>query len=299
MKNVIRISLCALISWHSSTVLAISIVYNYRIAQVTKQPIFENVKPHESTTVALLFDQYQKKYDNETRQNFIGGLGSYIYEFEPCYFRADFAVSHVQQTVNHITTFTGTETDDILFTFGSNVIKNATKTVALSGLFGIPTHAIFRLKHVDFGYGQVGLGTQLDGTYRFNDTGHAVLGGLRYIYFVPRTAYDSACAKHTFSIGQLGDLLVAYKKSWYSHGIEFGYTARFQFGSSIYPNFDNIIEKTDYRRSNFYGIYKYKFLIDDLPNRLLFNISYGFDTSPKTFGNQHVITLWAAWNINF
>jgi len=299
MQNSIRLSLSILSLWYPCTTFAISIVYNYRIAQVTKQPIVENVVSKPVTFVALLFDQYQKKYDNETRQNFAGGFGSLIYEFDPCYLRADFAFSHIQQTVHHVTNFTDTETDDILFTFGSNIIKDGNKTVALSGLFGVPTHAIFRLQHVDFGYNQVGLGTQLDATYRFKDTGHAVLGGLRYVYFVPRTAYDSLCMKHTFSIGQLSDLLFAYKKNWNSHGLEFGYTTRFEFGASVFPNFDDIVEKTNYRRCNFYGIYKYKFLINDMPNRLLFNISYGFDTRPKTFGNQHVVTLWAAWNINF
>ena len=48
--------------------------------------------------MALIFDQYRKKY-NGTFQNFVGGLGSYIYNFDSYYFRIDGAVSHIKETL--------------------------------------------------------------------------------------------------------------------------------------------------------------------------------------------------------
>ncbi len=277
--------------------LPISMVYNFRIAQITKQPIVEKSHRH-NRIIALLFDQYRKKY-NGIFQNFIGGLGSYIYDFDSYYFRTDFAASHIKEITDHVTTFSGTETDDILFTGGRNFIINDRTTMTFSGLFGVPTHRIFRLQHVDFGYSQIGLGLQWDGSYLLNDTS-ALLYGARYIYFVPRTALDDLEEKHRFTIGNIGDLLLAYKNNWdFHHGIEFGYTARFRFGAHIYPNLDDIVKKTNYIRSNFYGVYKYKFIVNDISHRLLFYLSYGFDHTPKIYGNKYIVTLWASWNIGF
>lgn len=280
-----------------ASLAAISIVYNFRIAQITKQPIFQKTNDKNHTLVALFFDQYRKKY-NGTRQNFIGALGSYIYDFEPYYFRTDLAGSHIKETVNNVITFSGTEMDDILFTVGRNFKINKHATATLSGLFGFPTHQIFRLQHIDFGYSQIGTGIQLDGSYELNSIS-SLLYGARYIYFIPRTALDDLEKKYTFTLGNVTDLFFAYKGSWQKHGLEAGYTARQRFGAQIHPHLDDIIRKTNYIRSNFYFVYKYKFRINDLPSRLLFNISYGFDHRPKVFGNKYIITLWASWNLNF
>jgi len=279
------------------SVSAISIVYNFRIAQVTKQPIVESADDRHYSIVGLLFDQFQKKYDG-VRQNFVGGLAAFIYNFEPYYFRTDFSVSHIKEITEHVTTFSATETDDLLFTLGRNFKLNDKSVMTLSGLFGVPTHEIFTLQHVAFGYGQVGLGIQLDGSYVLCDT-HTLLYGVRYIYYVPRKAADDSGNKYTFTIGNLADGLIAYKYNWLSHGIECGYTARSDFGAHISPNLDDTIEKTNYIRNNFYFIYKYRFMIDEVANRLLFNISYGFDSKPKVYGNQYVVTLWASWNVRF
>ena len=163
MKCTIQRCLLFFIMLQHANLLAISMVYNFRIAQITKQPIFEKTMEREHSLIALIFDQYRKKHD-DIFQNFIGGLGSYIYDFEPYYFRTDFAVSHIKEVTDHVTTFSGTETDDILFTIGRNFILDDRTTVTLSGLFGIPTHRIFRLQHIDFGYSQIGLGIQSDGS---------------------------------------------------------------------------------------------------------------------------------------
>jgi len=165
-------------------------------------------------------------------------------------------------------------------------------------LLGIPTHKILRLKHVDFGYGQASLGVQLDGSYRSVNKGTFVYGA-RYIYFIPRHAHDTLNQDYFFSIGNDISLLLAYKNNWNKHGFEIGYTERFQCGAGISPYVDDIVKSANYMRSNFYAVYKYKFLLKQIANRLLFNVGYGFDTSPKKFGNKYVLLFWGAWNVNF
>lgn len=276
----------------------ISMVYNFRIAQITKQPIVENGKKSSLTTVALFFDQYRKKHMG-IRQNFAGGLGSLIYDYKPYYCRVDAAFSHIHETVKQETSFSGTETDDILFTVGRNVLSDEHNVVTLSGLFGIPTHRILRLEHVDFGYSQVGLGVQLDGLYKINTINTLVYGG-RYIYFIPRYAHNTLNQTFMFTLGNIGDLLIANKNNWNEHhGIEVGYTMRIRFGAQINPSLDFITQKADYLRSNFYGVYKYRFKINEIPNRCMLNFSYSYDHSPKLFGNKYIITVWASWNTSF
>src|SRR5271154_2140010 len=158
-----RYLLLASIFMHAN-LCAISIVYNFRIAQITKQPIVDEENYNKHTIISLLFDQYNRKH-SDSSTNFVGGLAAYIYTFSPYFVRVDFAVSHIHAQSCNVTTFTGTETDDILFTFGRNFKFDLHKVLTISGLFGIPTHQILHLKHPEFGYGQVSLGAQLDGSY--------------------------------------------------------------------------------------------------------------------------------------
>lgn len=297
MKYRIQKCLVLLSILFHAPISAISVVYNFRIAQITKQPITDEQNYHKHTTIALLFDQYNKRYDHET-QNFFGGLAAYIYTNNPFFVRADFAVSHIHAKNECATTFTGTETDDILFTAGYNVKFGDRKLLTPSLLFGVPTHEISRLKHTDFGYGLFSLGGQIDGSYPISTAG-SFLGGIRYIRFFKRNAQDESCNEYRFGLGNLQDFLVAWKNKWDPHGIELGYTARFQFGASVSPHFDDLVARTNYIRSNWYAVYKYKFGIGDTLNRLLFNIAYGFDHRPKTYGNKYIIFVWGSWNINF
>ncbi len=280
-----------------TTINAISIVYNFRIAQITKQPIMDEEDYHKYSAIALIVDQYNKTYDDMSR-NYAGGLASFIYNFKPYYVRADFAVSHIHAKDQRTTTFTGTEVDDLLFTLGRNFVFGYHKVLTISGLLGIPTHQILTLQHPSVGYGQFGAGIQLDGSYPIGRNG-AFLGGARYIRFFERHARDSSGTRYLFTIGNVEDVLIAYKHSWPKHGAEFGYTSRIQFGAAIYPTLDDTVEKTDYIRSNIYAVYKYKFLIRDLPNRFLLNVAYGRDHRPKAYGNKYIITVWASWNISF
>lgn len=275
----------------------ISMVYNFRIAQITKQPIFEESKHKRHNVMALPFDQYRQKYTGP-HTNFIGGLGTYIYTTHHYYFRIDGAVSHIHEVTDHVTTFSGTDTDDILFTFGRNFKMDQRQTMTFSGLFGVPTHKIFGLQHVDFGYGQVGAGIQIDGSYKINQH-DGIIYGARYIYFVPRTALDLEHQKYQFTLGNLGDLLIAYKNDQGPYGIEIGYTLRADFGAHISPALDDTVEKTNYIRKDVYLVYKYRFSKDDTFNRLLLYGAYGYDRSAKNYGNKHIVTIWFSWNVGF
>lgn len=279
---------------------AISMVYNFRIAQVTKQPVPSEETEAENTFLVLLFDQYYKKHSDELH-NFEGGLFSYIYNDKHYYFRTDGAVARVQQKKEGVVVFSDTQTDDVLFTFGRHFEFSDNKTSTLSVLFGIPTHRVFKLLHPDFGYGHMGTGIQLDGTYPLGEEGaeQDLLWGVRYIYYIPRRTQNDTGKRYSFTIGNKADLFLAYKKSIGNHGLEVGCTSRFLFGSHIAPLLEDITQRSDYIRSSFYAVYGYKFLVRDIPNRFLFSIGYGFDELPKYFGNKYILSLWMSWNVNF
>lgn len=297
MKHNLKISFLLLTLFYSVFLIGTSVVYNFRIAQVTKQPISEEHNNRKHTIMSLIFDLYQKKYNN-VHQNFTGSLLSYIHDFAPYYLRVDFAFSHIRQSKNHVTNFTSNQTDDLLLTAGFKLTHNELKTITLSALFGIPTHDIKILQHPDFGYNQVGLGLQLDGLHNIT-TKSALVYGTRYIYFIPRDLYDTNHNKYKFSVSNVFDALIAGKTNWKAQGLEAGYTARFQFGGQIYPNFEDVIEKSNCIRSSFYLIYKYKFFTMHTAQRLLLNIGYGFDHKSKIFGNKDIVTLWGSWSVNF
>ncbi len=272
-------------------------VYNFRIAQITKQPIINKDNPKESVVVALIFDQCRKK-NTGVFQNYAGFLGSFIYDFMPYSIRTDFAFSHIYEKNINGTEFTDIQTDDLLTTFARNFALNSKNAITLSILFGVPTHKILRLKHPDFGYNQIGTGLQIDGSLTLNRITNLIYGA-RYLYFVPRKAKDSFENRFKFTLGNVIDFLGSIKNTWQQHGFEIGYTSRFRFGARSNPPIENIGKRTDYIRSNFYAVYKYKFMINDIANRFILNLSYGFDHSPKLFGNKFIVTLWASWNISF
>jgi len=279
------------------SILSTSVVYNFRIAQITKQPFSDSSNKHNNTIVALLFNIYQKKY-NGPSQNFTGELTGYIYDFDPYFFRTDFAFAHIKNKVAGTTTYTGTQTDDLLFTVGRNFQTSPKNSLTLSGLFGIPTHANTNLIHKSFGYAQVGLGAQVDGVYDLNQES-GLIYGVRYVYFAPIKAYNSSQEKYKVTAGNTVDCLMASKTNWDKHGLEFGYTAKFDFGAHANPQITDFAAQNNFMRSNLYLVYKYKFLIHKTPNRVLFNIAFGRDHRSKIYGNKAIITSWLAWNVNF
>ncbi len=278
----------------------ISVVYNFRIAQVTRQPIIEYTKKHPYTLSGLLFNTYQKTYVNNIAENYTGGLATFIYNFAPYYFfRTDLAASNISRTKKNISTFSGIESDDILCTCGRTFVLNKKTNISLSGLLGIPTHPIFTLQEPFFGSGQVGVGMQLDGLRKLTKK-IDFLCGARYNYFVPRSAQDALGRDYTFSIGSIGDVLLALQTTFsFAHGIEFGYSGRWGFAPSASPEIPNLAQITGYMRNNAYLVYKYTFLTKKAANRLVAVISYGKDAYPKQYGFKNAITIWGSWGINF
>lgn len=278
-----------------------SIVYNFRVAQITKQTNSDTtatLQPelHNSLS-ALVFNQYQKKY-NDSVQNFTGEMSSYIRNFEPYYFRVDFAFAHVRNKIDDQLVFSGNQTDDLLFTAGRNFNINQKSAISLSGLIGVPTHQMRLLQQPEFGYAQVGVGLQLDGTYSNQAQTSALIYGARYVHFVPRTTYDQFENQYKFTTGNNVDLLLAAKYDHQKNGIEGGYACRFQFGTKLTPTVPDLIASS-YITNSFYLVYKHRFLIKETPNRFLANIAYGFNHKQQAFANRAIITAWVFWGFSF
>lgn len=297
-----KINLILLISIFVNTTLsAISIVYNFRVAQITKRAFVEHEHKTDPFTVTLLtFEQYQERHQDEITENFIGNLGAFVYDFgASSYVRIDSAISYINQKTDQTTTFSDMQTDDILLTIGHNFMPTSGSKVTFSGLFGIPTHQIYALQHVALGYGQIGAGLQLDGLYRLSN--HIdFLWGTRYLYFAPQIAQDPNNNAYTFSIGNIADILLGLKRNWQStSSLEGGYTARWNFGAQISPHLDDITSKINYSRNSFYLVYKYKFQTRRVMHRLLFDVGYGYDRKTCKYGYKRIATCWVSWSINF
>ncbi|MBI2353094.1 hypothetical protein HYV11_02505 [Candidatus Dependentiae bacterium] len=276
----------------------LSVVYNFRIAQITKQPIVkqEDKKPHSLT--GLLFNFFQKTQNDTIKENYSGGLTTFNYNITNSgYFRTDIAIAHINQKINAIQTVDITEPDDILFTFGKNFISSQKSKITLSGLIGIPTHSVYTLQRVPFGSGQIGTGIQLDGLYKIIPS-IDFLWGARYNHFFPKTAFDNFDHSYQFSIGNIADILIALQSSnLLSHGIEGGYNLRCGFGAKSSPSLSNL-SLLNYKRNNFYIVYKYTFLGQQTAHRFLLNITYGFDSKPLLYG-YNAWMIWAAWSLAF
>ncbi len=277
---------------------AISMVYNFRMAEITKQPIFHEPNDISDTIVALLFEEYKKKY-NKIHTNYTGGLGSVIRTVKSYYFRTDFAGTYISEKFHHKTIFKGSQADDILFTVGKSFIFAHHSMITLSGLLGIPTHRNLILQHIDFGFGQIGIGIQIDGAYGSNHK-KGLLYGFRYVYFIPRDIFDEDNQRYRFTVGHITDILLAYQYRWQkNHEIESGYTVETRIGADIHPYVNYAVRRINYITSNFYFVYKYKFLIKNIANRLFFNFAYGFDNKPNRFSDKHIVTMWLSWNTTF
>lgn len=275
-----------------------SIVYNFRIAEITKEPITSEGDNNKNMIVVLAFDQYNKKYSNASF-HYSGGLLAYIYAINPYFIRADTAFAHIYSKDPYgQRVFSGTQSDDILITLGRNFSLESKGNINGSLLFGIPTHPLYILQHPEFGFGQFGIGAQIDGSVPI-PLDNTFLYGARYIRFLKSNPKDCAGNTYTYSNGNVQDFLLAFNKDWKPHAVEAGYTARFQYGSSICPSFDDIITQTEYMRSSLYAVYKYNFRIKRTINRFLANFAYSRDHRPKYYGNRYVVQGWVSWNINF
>ncbi|HSW75562.1 MAG TPA: hypothetical protein VLG50_00810 [Candidatus Saccharimonadales bacterium] len=276
----------------------VSVVYNFRIAQVTRKPIALESNKRPNSFAPLIFDFFQKTRCLDIAENYAGGLLTYTRNFAKYYYlRTDFAVAHVDQKIEHVNNVNVTETDDILFTFGRNFTVGQHSKMTLSGMFGIPTHRVHTLQRVGFGTGLVGIGGQLDG---LSPLGQHIdfLWGTRYNYFIPAKTCDAFGNSYKFTVGSIADVLVAFQTSrQLSHGVEVGYDGRWGFGIKACPVIPDL-SLLNYMRNNVYVVYKYTFLTERVAHRLLFTISYGRDAKPKLHG-YNAVMVWGSWGIAF
>jgi len=102
-----------------------------------------------------------------------------------------------------------------------------------------------------------------------------------------------------YDIGELVDLFIAAHIQRAQQCIEIGYNPSFAFNARIHPNLADAAQKTDYIRNSFYGIYKYRFLIKTTNQAIALGFSYGFEPTPKVYGNKSLVSAWASWGANF
>lgn len=294
-KNIVKFIFITALFMHPSS-FALSLVYSFRVAQITQRPIVQEKDNKPDSIAPLIFDYFQKAKNFNIRENYVGGFVTYNHNFIRNYFRADFAVAHVAQTVNCAKTVDVIEPDDILFTAGRNIINTPSRGMTVSGLLGLPTHAVNTLERVGFGNGQVGVGVQLDGVHKFKT--YDFIWGTRYNYFIPRTAYNANQDQYKFTVGSIADVLVAVETNkLLGHGGEVGYGGRWGFGAEATPTIA-ILDRLSYMRNTFYGVYKYTFLTEQFAHRFLFSFSYGFDSKPKLYGYDAWMVL-GSWGFAF
>jgi hypothetical protein len=280
---------------------SISIVYNLRVAETSKRLDIESMFPRPSLGTGTLLGTFREKY-NGTKHNCIGGLFTLVYAPESFFLRLDGAVGRVASNDLGVH-FSRTQTDDLLFSGGYSPSLSDNMRLTFSGLLGFPTHQDTSLEYVQLGYGHYGLGAQIDGSFMYSSNRDNTLRcAARCIHFFPRGVAATVTApleRFTYTIGNLADLFIAFHCKIAQHSIEAGYNPSFFFGAKICPNFDDAVEKSNYIRNSFYGIYKYRFLINKRTHMIAVALSYGFEPTPKVFGNKRIVTTWASWSVNF
>jgi hypothetical protein len=272
-----------------------SIVYNFKIAQITK-----SADTHNNVFNFLTFNLYREKY-NCVQKNFTGELVSYIHNLRPYYFRIDTAYGYFFEKVNNQKTFKGENLDDILITFGKTFHQEC-KNDTLSCLIGIPTHHATSLDPINFGVGQYSLGIQFDTLHKIGK--QDLLFGCRFLHFFPRKIYNADYYGYKFTPGSLIDLLAGYKKNWTSTGIEFGYNLAFRFNAQLEGD-DNInknqeiLEKYNINRSSFFLALNYFFNTCDIKNKIFLIMSAGFDHKPEPFKVKKLFNCSLSWALSY
>lgn len=315
--NLILISISGLLLSSSIINATISLVYNLRIAESTKQQIFEK-SPHPCTLSSTIISNNRIKRDH-TKHNLLGLLESFSYANPNFYIRADFAFGQIREatliaTQNLCSTHSGAcirkhsvfkelETDDILLKSGYSYSVNSKTKLTISGLLGIPTHKDFVLEHYQLGYGHVGLGIQLDGSFIYSILHKSALRcAFRLIQFIPGHIWhtvDNICKNYKINIGNLIDVFIAHHTVFGHHSFEFGYDQIFFCNGKVSPYLDGAREKINYIRPEFFSTYKYTIVTNHIHHILSATISSGFDIWPKLHGNKRIIEAWFSYRINF
>jgi hypothetical protein len=289
----------------STTLSAISTVYNLRIAETTRHQAQRVAAASEvSSIVAATFVDNVRRTYNDIHYHVNSGIATFFFSPGSWYVRGDAAVGHVhiRFPVPVDVRANITQIDDILL-MGGYHWSTSEMSATLSGLLGIPTHKDVGLLGAEFGTGHVGVGMQLDGSYAYKQDGEAALmGAARYVRFLSRTA--CACIQdilvpYDVSLGNLIDVLFAHCNFWGNHQFEVGYNATFAFKSHITPALPNFADETEFMRSNFYVSYRYLFSIEGHGSGLTIGLSYGFDHRPQNFGLKYSATGWLGFGINF
>jgi hypothetical protein len=305
-KNIVKVSLLTLVCFDVKNV---SVVYNIKISETTKRSQGTNkltfgnkLKPAIGTIT--LIDQDRRTYDN-IHQNSVAALATLFYSPGVWYLRLESAAGHVKNEfpipVDLITS--RTQMDDLVFSGGYSLEVGDRARVTLSGLLGIPLHRDVGLLGAQFGTGHVGLGAQLDAAYAYSENKqHALMGAVRYIRFLSRTA-EACINQHLvpfdLSLGNLMDVLFATHSSWGKHQWEAGYNATFAFGAQVNPPIPGIEDQIQFMRSSFYTTYGYLFPIRTHMSGIAFGVSYGFDHRPQCLGFKRMVAGWFTWGINF
>lgn len=297
-----------LVALSFGVVQAISIVYNMRIANITRRQHANVPGNHAHAVIETPFGQWRALKDG-TKQHDAGVLNSYIYSRSSGYIKVDTAVGHIatdipvpaRNTSMHIARM---QWDDLLFTggYGHHVFKNG--RVAYSALFGIPLHRDYILELAQFGTGHIGVGAQIDSSYALTDN-QTMFFALRGIYFVPRNArVENPCltplyAQSTYDIrlGTVFDIFISYQTMWNVYNrLEYGYDATFAPTGSINPPVTNGVEFT---RHSFFGVYFRTIPLFGKMTGLIIGLSGGFDSRPPVLGNRYHTTLWGSWGFAF
>lgn len=313
--NLSKKILLAAVLYHLPLVHGVTVVYNMRVAEITKRQQLNPSAKKPNILAGTTVGQWRKLKDG-SKQSLYSELGTYIHSSKSTYLKIDGAVGHVRNHIQGLI-FQRTQTDDLLFTggYGHTVGKRARLTY--SGLLGIPTHRDFILDLAQFGTGHVGLGGQLDASYAYGSTcspctknrSNVLFAAARLVHFFPRnvTSHDPRltplypCSEYSLKPGNLADLYFAHQTNWSKRNrFEFGYDASFiGFGSAINPSILNFPGSVVFIRHSFFGAYSRLIPIGDVKTGMIIGLSGGFDSRPPTFGNTYMITAWLLYGVLF
>lgn len=291
-----------------ATLYGVTIVYNMRIAEITKrQQLTPNMKRH-NILGQTTFGQW-RELKNGFKQSAYGAIASYIRSAQSFYFKVDGAVGRVKNNIL-TTIIKRTQTDDILFTGGYGHAVGKRARLTYSCLFGVPTHRDFILELAQFGTGHVGLGAQIDTSYAYSaDRSNVIFGAARLVHFFPRNiqSHDPClqplyqCHEYNLSPGNIADIYIAHQTNWAKKNrLEFGYDASFLgISSRIKPEITDFSGSLLYIRNSFFGAYSRRIPLKNTQMGIITGLAGGFDSRPKIVGNRYMLTAWFLWGILF
>ena len=114
VHEIVRRICFSLLVCSSAQLISISIVYNFRVSEITRRLVFNLQNTAVSNITFLEFGQSNLKYDT-TKERAAGLLGTYLYQHKHLYAELDGAFGYVSSTLNG-SKFSRVQTDDLLFT---------------------------------------------------------------------------------------------------------------------------------------------------------------------------------------